>query len=353
MLYALKLAENGRGAVEPNPMVGAVIVRDGVLVGEGYHQRYGEAHAEVHALQQAGDAARGATLYVTLEPCCHFGKTPPCTDAVLRSGVNRVVVAMADPFPAVAGGGLSILQQAGLTIEVGVCDVESKLLNAPYLKRLQTGRPYVIAKWAMTLDGKIAARTGHSQWISGPESRAIVHTIRGQVDGILVGRGTLLSDDPHLVARPAGPRTATRIILTRSGELPLACRLLDTVTEAPILIISGSTSDRELLNHWRNRGAEVLILSEFTIPVLLDELGRRRMTNLLVEGGSAILGAFFDAEAIDAVWVFIAPKLVGGDRAIGPISGTGLTAIPSLASLRNRRIEQIGDDVLITGTLHD
>src|SRR5919197_3355884 len=207
MSRALELAERGRGFVEPNPLVGAVVVRDGRVVGEGWHRRYGEAHAEVNALAAAGEAARGATLYVTLEPCCHHGKTPPCTDAVLRAGVRRVVAAMADPFPQVAGQGVAQLRAAGVEVEVGVCEREARELNAPYLTLLAEGRPYVHAKWAMSLDGKIATRGGDSRWISGPASREVVHRLRGRVDAILVGAGTVRADDPLLTARPLGPRT--------------------------------------------------------------------------------------------------------------------------------------------------
>src|SRR5436305_1406899 len=205
MRRALELAERGRGFVEPNPLVGAVVVRDGSVVGEGWHRRYGEAHAEVNALAQAGEAARGATLYVTLEPCCHVGKTPPCTDAVLAAGISRVVAAMADPFPKVAGGGIARLRAAGVAVAVGLGESEARRLNAPYLKLLATGRPYVHAKWAMTLDGKIATRTGDSRWISNEASRRVVHAMRGRMDAILVGIGTALVDDPSLTAPPPRP----------------------------------------------------------------------------------------------------------------------------------------------------
>src|SRR5262249_38708583 len=224
MQLALELAERGRGAVEPNPLVGAVVVRDGRLVGEGWHQRYGEAHA----LAAAGAAAQGATLYVTLEPCCHYGKTPPCTEAVLRAGVGRVVAAMLDPFPPVSGQGVARLRAVGVTVEVGLGEAEARRLNAPYLKLLATGRPYVHAKWAMTLDGKICTRTGDSKWISGEASRRRVHELRGRMDAILVGIGTALADDPLLTARPPGPRIATRIVLDSRGRLPASAQLVRT-----------------------------------------------------------------------------------------------------------------------------
>src|SRR5713226_4734415 len=205
MSRAFDLAERGRGYVEPNPLVGAVVVRAEQVVGEGWHQRYGEAHAEINALAAAGEAARGATLYVTLEPCCHHGKTPPCTDAVLRAGIRRVVAAMTDPFPQVAGQGAALLRAAGVAVDIGTAEAEARRLNAPYLKLLATGRPYVHAKWAMTLDGKIATRTGDSKWISSEASRKPVHKLRGRMDAVIVGIGTALAEDPRLTARPPGP----------------------------------------------------------------------------------------------------------------------------------------------------
>lgn len=206
MRRALELAARGQGAVEPNPMVGCVIARGAEIIGEGFHRRFGQAHGEVEALQMAGDRAAGATLYVTLEPCCHHGKTPPCTKAVLAAGVARVVVAAGDPFPEVHGGGMAELRAAGLDVELGVLEDEARRLNAPYLKLIETGRPWIIAKWAMTLDGKIATATGDSRWISNAQSRETVHRLRGRMDAILAGRGTTAKDDPLLTARPPGPQ---------------------------------------------------------------------------------------------------------------------------------------------------
>jgi diaminohydroxyphosphoribosylaminopyrimidine deaminase/5-amino-6-(5-phosphoribosylamino)uracil reductase len=349
MRQALALAVRGRGAVEPNPMVGAVVLSaDSQLVGEGYHERFGGPHAEVIALAAAGEAARGGTLVVTLEPCCHHGKTPPCTDAVLRSGVRRVVVAMADPFPRVAGGGLKLLRDAGLDVIVGVCEAEARRLNAPYLKLLRTGKPWVIAKWAMTLDGKIATRAGDSKWISGEESRRRVHELRGRVDAVIVGRGTVVADDPSLTARPPGPRTATRVVLSASGELPERCRLRATAREVPVLVATGNESK---LAGWAADGAEVLELPAgdggVSVDALLTELGRRRMTNVLVEGGAGVLGAFLDARAADEVWAFVAPKLVGG---VGPspVGGRGVERIAEALQAAETTVERVGEDVLIT-----
>ena len=233
MNLALAEAERGRGAVEPNPMVGAVIVREGRVVGLGHHARFGGPHAEVMALRMPREAARGATLYVTLEPCCHHGKTPPCTEAILQAGVARVVAAIRDPFPSVDGGGLAILRSAGGRGRSRAAGWPAAELNAPYLKRVSTGLPYITAKWAMTLDGKTAVASGDSQWISSPGSRSLVHQLRGRMDAILVGIGTVLADDPQLTARPAGPRTAARIVLDSKASLPLNSRLVQTAHDSP------------------------------------------------------------------------------------------------------------------------
>ncbi len=348
MRRALALAARGIGAVEPNPMVGAVVLdAAGQVVGEGWHERFSEAHAEVNAFAMAGERAKGGTLFVTLEPCCHVGKTPPCTDAVLRSGVRRVVVAMADPFPKVAGGGLTVLREAGIDVTVGVCEWEAKQLNAPYLKLLATGRPWVHLKWAMSLDGKIATRTGDSRWISGEESRAIVHELRGRMDAIVVGAGTLRADDPLLTARPPGPRVATRIVLTRTGELPPDRRLLQTTRDAPVLVFAPKSAGSKLAP-WIAAGAEVVVGD--SILDLLDELGRRRFTNILVEGGAALTGSFLEAGAADEVHAFVAPLLVGGDGP-GPVAGVGVERIADALKLPHPSIRVLGSDLYVHGRL--
>jgi diaminohydroxyphosphoribosylaminopyrimidine deaminase/5-amino-6-(5-phosphoribosylamino)uracil reductase len=343
MARALALAERGRGHVEPNPLVGAVVVREGRAVGEGWHQRYGQAHAEVNALAAAGEAARGATLYVTLEPCCHFGKTPPCTDAVIDAGVSRVVAAMSDPFPQVAGRGAELLSRAGVAVEVGLCEAEARRLNAPYLKLLATGRPYVHAKWAMTLDGKIATRTGDSKWISNHASRHRVHELRGRVDAIVVGIGTVVADDPLLTARPPGPRTAVRVVLDHHGRTPPTSQLARTARETPVWVVTAGGPAPRL----GALGCEVLSLPD--VGALLDEMGRRRMTNILVEGGAGVLGSFLDAAEIDEAHVFIAPRLAGGAGAKSPIAGAGVERIAEAMVLTAWQVEMIEGDVLLHG----
>jgi diaminohydroxyphosphoribosylaminopyrimidine deaminase/5-amino-6-(5-phosphoribosylamino)uracil reductase len=344
--HALALAERGRGFVEPNPMVGAVVLdAAGQLAGEGWHQQFGGPHAEVFALAAAGERARGGTLVVTLEPCCHHGKTPPCTDAVLKAGIARVVAAMSDPFPKVAGGGLTILRSAGLDVSVGLCEPEAVALNAPYLKLLRTGRPWVHAKWAMTLDGKIATRTGDSKWISGEESRRRVHELRGRMDAILVGRGTVVADDPLLTARPSGPRVAARVVVSASGELPERCQLRATAREVPVIIY---TANAGKLAGWSADGAEVVSFASLSLDAVLADLGRRRFPNVLIEGGAGLLGSALDANAADEFHVFIAPKLIGGTAAPSPVGGTG-AAMADALGLDRVSFEPSGEDVYVHG----
>ncbi|MEM6654944.1 MAG: bifunctional diaminohydroxyphosphoribosylaminopyrimidine deaminase/5-amino-6-(5-phosphoribosylamino)uracil reductase RibD [Planctomycetota bacterium] len=354
MRRALELAAQGEGSVEPNPMVGCVVVQrsggEAVVVGEGWHERFGGEHAEVNALRQAGDAARGATAYVTLEPCRHQGKTPPCTGAVIAAGVRRVVVATPDPFAEVNGGGIAELRAAGVECQVGVAADEAQTLLAPYLKLIKTGRPWVIAKWAMTLDGKIAARDGSSQWISSPESRAIVHRLRGRVDAVVVGRGTAEADDPLLTARPPGPRVATRVVM---GVPPRGSKLVATIDDAPLIAFARDEASSDAAGWLVDRGAEVLVAKGSTdanrFAIALDELGRRRMTNVLVEGGAAVLGAAFDAGAVDEAHVFVAPKIVGGSAAPTPIAGDGLAPMADCLGVADWEATESGGDVYLRG----
>lgn len=353
MRLALAEAARGRGAVEPNPMVGASVVRDGVLVGLGHHACFGGPHAEVAALAAAAGSARSATLYVTLEPCCHHGKTPPCTDAVLAAGVSRVVAAVRDPFPRVAGGGIQRLREAGLTVEVGLEREAALRLNAPYFKRLLTGRPYVTAKWAMTLDGKTATASGDSRWISSARSRALVHQTRGCMDGILVGIGTALADDPELTARPPGPRRPVRIVLDSAARLPRESRLARSAREVPVWVAVNERAPADRCKTLRTLGCELLeFAGRGAIPVepLLDELGRRRLTNLLVEGGGHVLGAFFDAGAVDAVDAYVAPIIEGGTHGHHPALGAGCSLMAQTRRLDRHEISNIDGDIRIQGT---
>jgi diaminohydroxyphosphoribosylaminopyrimidine deaminase/5-amino-6-(5-phosphoribosylamino)uracil reductase len=348
MRHALALAARGRGCVEPNPMVGAVVLdAAGTVIGEGWHQKFGGPHAEVFALAEAGERARGGTLIVTLEPCCHHGKTPPCTDAVLAAGIARVVAAMADPFPKVAGGGLALLRAAGVQVECGLCEAEALALNAPYLKLLRTGKPWVHAKWAMTLDGKLATRTGDSKWISSEESRARVHALRGRVDAVLVGRGTVAADDPLLTARPAGARVPARVVVSASGALPERCQLRATARAVPVIVY---TDNPDRLVGWAADGAELVTLSEgVSIEGVLNDLGARRFTSVLVEGGAGLLGSVLDARAADEFHVFVAPKVAGGAGAPSPVAGRGADLVRDALALSRATVEVCGPDVYVRG----
>lgn len=373
MRRAISLAAQGQGYVEPNPMVGSVLVDDQLRVlGEGFHQRFGGPHAEVNALADFSanypdEAERRrlletATLYVTLEPCCHQGKTPPCSQLLIRSGVRRVVVALQDPFPRVSGGGLRELREAGVDVSVDLLADEVARLNAPFVTLMTKRRPYVHAKWAMTLDGKLATRERDSKWISSEASRAIVHQLRGRMDAILVGSGTAKADDPLLTARPAGPRTPLRIVLDSRGELALSSQLVRTARESPLLVaVSQSASPTNIAN-LKEAGAEVLVLgggvqssnvssNQPDLAKLLAELGRRSLTNLLVEGGSEVLGSFCDAQLIDEAHVFIAPKVAGGRDGISPVGGQGAALMSLAQQLSNPEIQIIEHDVYVRGMI--
>jgi diaminohydroxyphosphoribosylaminopyrimidine deaminase/5-amino-6-(5-phosphoribosylamino)uracil reductase len=388
MRRAIELAQQGIGFVEPNPAVGAVLVAaDRTLLGEGWHEKFGEPHAEVNAFsdfvkrhpnaETREQLAATATLFVTLEPCCHIGKTPPCTEAVLASGVRRVIIGLGDPSPHVDGGGIAQLEQAGLEVSVGLLEPEVRQLNAPFLKLTQTGLPYVHVKWAMTLDGKIATRTGSSQWISNEKSRAVVHELRGRMDAVIVGAGTARADDPCLTARPSGPRIATRIVVDSRAGLPLDSQLVRTAAKAPVLVAALNDAPSGNVEALRAVGVEVLLLESassrneaaladrLNLKALLSELGRRGMTNVLVEGGGGLLGSLFDlcsgerpedaAEAggrlIDEIHVFVAPKIAGGAEAIGPIGGFGLDRIPQSCQIDPLEIETLDGDVYVHGPL--
>jgi diaminohydroxyphosphoribosylaminopyrimidine deaminase/5-amino-6-(5-phosphoribosylamino)uracil reductase len=361
MRRALALARRGEGHVEPNPMVGAVIAAasgNGAgdsLVAEGWHAAYGGPHAEVAALVAAGTAARGGTLAVTLEPCCHHGKTPPCTAAIIAAGITRVVVGTRDPFPSVNGGGIDALRRAGIEVRVGVCEAEARRLIAPFRTLVEQQRPWLIAKWAMSLDGRVATAGGASRWISSEASREIVHQLRARMDGILCGIGTALADDPLLTARPAGPRQPLRIVLDSTARLPLESRLVRTARDVPVLVATGPDAPADRLRALEAAGCEVwqcLAASpRERLESLLAELGSRRLTNVLVEGGPTVLGSLADAQAIDEVWTFIAPTIIGGAAAPSPIAGIGIASLASAASIEVEQTDHPGGDLFIRGAV--
>ena len=356
MRRALNLARQGEGYVEPNPMVGCVIIQEDSIVGEGWHRAFGKCHAEVEAIANAGSSARGGTLIVTLEPCCHHGKTPPCTAAILAAEIQRVVVAVADPFPKVSGGGIKLLRDAGIEVQVGLEEDAAQQLVAPYRKLVTQAKPWIIAKWAMTLDGKVATRSGDSKWITNPSSRAIAHQLRGRVDAIVVGSRTARVDDPLLTARPAGPRTAVRIVLDSSGSSLLpSSQLVQTAAELPTLVVTHDEPPGAARNTLEAAGCEVLTISAGSraeqLDLLLTELGQRRMTNILIEGGGDLLGAAFDARIIDEVHAFIAPKLLGGAAAKTPLAGHGRELVGDASLLESLECEEVDGDIYLHGRL--
>ncbi len=352
MHEALALARRGVGTASPNPMVGAVVVVDGRIVGRGYHPRAGDPHAEVFALRDAADRAQGATLYVTLEPCAHRGRTPPCTEAIIGAGIGRVVTAMEDPDHQVRGRGLRRLADAGIETSVGIAEGEARQLNEAYIKHRTTGLPFVTVKWAMTLDGRIATRSGESRWISGEASRALVHRIRAGTDAILAGIGTVLRDDPALTARaPDAARSPRRIVLDSTLRLPLGARVL-AQDGTPVIVATTSRARTAARAALEARGIEVLVADgpdgRVDLTALLRELGRRDILSLLVEGGGTVHGAFMDTGLVDKVLAFIGPQIVGGP-APHPVGGVGIEALARAWRLGRVILRQLDDDVLIEG----
>ena len=356
MRRTLDLATRGLGRVEPNPIVGAVVVQGERVVGEGWHARFGGPHAEVVALEQAGPAARGAELFVSLEPCCHHGKTPPCTDAILSAGVRRVVAAVRDPFPEVAGRGLKVLSQAGVEVRVDVLATEARHANAAFFKRQATGLPLVIAKWAMSLDGCLAPPPGAGRWISCPASRRRVHELRRISDAVLVGAGTARADRPSLTVREVEPLAErgqpTRVVLDGRLSLDPAAEPVRSAREAPVLLYTTEAALRResaRADALRRAGAELVAVAETADGVAPDavvqDLGARGMSRVLIEGGAKVLGSFFAAGLVDRVLVFISPKVLGGG---GAASAGGAPAAPAV-DLKDIRLSRVGPDILIEG----
>jgi diaminohydroxyphosphoribosylaminopyrimidine deaminase/5-amino-6-(5-phosphoribosylamino)uracil reductase len=358
MQRALELAAQARGRTSPNPMVGAVIVRAGRVVGEGYHRQAGTPHAEVHALRAAGDLARGATLYVNLEPCNHQGRTPPCTEALIAAGIAEVHMAMLDPNPLVNGQGRARLEAAGIRTVVGECAEPARELNEAFVTYITAGRPFVIGKFAASLDGKIATRTGESRWITGEAARLRGHELRDTVDAILVGAATVIADDPLLTTRRPGRevRHPLRVVLDSRGRVPLEARVLDPALPAKTLLAATAALPAERRAALESRGVEVLVLpadaqGRVDLAALLETLGRRQVTSLLVEGGGTVLASFFQAGLVDKVVAFLAPLVIGGQEAPSAVSGTGVAHLADAARLERVQVERVGEDVLVTGYL--
>ena len=358
----LELAERGRGTVSPNPVVGAVVVRDAVVLGEGHHARLGDLHAEVAALadcRERGHDPAGATMYVSLEPCAHHGRQPPCTDAILAAGIARVLIASEDPSPKASGRGPGILRDEGVEVEFadGAEAAAARLANQAFRKHARTGRPLVRLKAALSLDGYTATGSGDSRWISGPESRALVHRWRSESDAVAVGIGTALADDPLLTARDSGleeVRQPARVVFDSGARLPLTSKLVGSIGEAPLYVIARTGASRERIEVLTGAGAEVIEVAanrEPTVAAALDELGRREMSSLLLEGGAKLAGAFLDAGEVDELALFIAPLILGGGRPLA--AGHGATAIAEAQRPLATEWRQSGEDMLVRARLRE
>ncbi len=353
MKLALDLAGSAKGKTNPNPIVGAVIVKDGVIAGTGIHRKAGEPHAEVHAFKMAGEYAKGGTLYVTLEPCSHYGKTPPCANLVKESGIKRVVVAMEDPNPEVAGRGIALLKEAGIEVEVGILEKEARRLNERFIHNMTTGRPFVLSKFAMTLDGKLATHTGHSKWITGEESRHSVHLLRNEVDAILVGIGTVLADNPSLTTRlpEGGGKNPVRIILDSELRVPLDSHVLQ-VEEARTVIVTHENASLEKIASLSERGVEFIMVPKteagLDLEILMAELYKKGITDVLLEGGSEVNASFLRAGLIDKYLIYVAPKLLGGRNSLTPFSGDDVDQMDEALDVSISHVDTFGEDIRIT-----
>ncbi|RKY57306.1 MAG: bifunctional diaminohydroxyphosphoribosylaminopyrimidine deaminase/5-amino-6-(5-phosphoribosylamino)uracil reductase RibD [Candidatus Latescibacterota bacterium] len=346
MKLALRLARKGLGSTHPNPMVGALVVRDGKVVGRGWHRRPGEPHAEVVALREAGDSARGATMYVTLEPCVHYGRTPPCVDRILEAGVSRVICATVDPNPLVDGRGIGKLRDAGVEVEVGVLEDEAKELNRAYFKYITTGRPFVTLKWAQTLDGRIATSSGDSRWITGEGARKHAHRLRAEADAVVVGVGTVLADDPQLTVRLTKGRDPLRVVLDSELRTPPTAKVLSGGRAVLATTERASPERRKVLEE---AGAEVWVLPErdgrVDLEALLAKLAGEGRISVLVEGGREVLTSFLRRGMCDRIVIFLAPKLLG--EGIDALGDLGIDRISDALSLRILRTRRFGEDICL------
>jgi diaminohydroxyphosphoribosylaminopyrimidine deaminase/5-amino-6-(5-phosphoribosylamino)uracil reductase len=357
MGQALSLARLALGQASPNPAVGAVVVKKRTVVGQGYTQPPGSHHAEVLALKQAGEAARGGVMYVTLEPCAHYGRTPPCTEAIVSAGIKRVHMAMLDPNPIVSGRGKSELEQNGITTYLGEDAEEAREINEAYIKFITTGLPFVTAKFAISLDGKIATRKGNSRWISGPESRKYVHCLRYTSDAIMAGANTIIADDPHLTTRCSGGKGGTthkqplRVIVDGEGRTPLTARVFNEPGQT--LVALGRAAKPKERVAFTRAGAEIVELpaaeGQVDLGKLMEELGKRQITSVLVEGGGILLGSLFDQGLVDKVIAFIAPIIIGGAEAKTAVAGRGVDKVAESFRLERLQVARLGDDLMVSG----
>jgi len=359
MRLALRLAKKGMGRTSPNPLVGAIVVKGKTIVGRGYHHRAGEPHAEVLALRQAGRKARGATLYLNLEPCAHFGKTPPCTQAILAAGIRRVVAGMKDPNPVVSGRGIKQLRRGGVTVDVGILREECQELNGPFSKFITTGNPFVTLKAAISLDGKVATRSGDSRWVSSQASRNYVHRLRQAMDAVMVGIGTVLKDDPLLTVRlPGGkkPHQPLRVVVDSRLRIPLHSQLVRTARFYPTLVATTRAASSSRRKWLAQANVEVLILENnaqghVSLKALMKELARRSVVSVLLEGGSTLTASAVREEVVDRLLFFLAPKIIGGERAPGVVGGEGILRLKDAKRVKILKVRRMGPDFLIEGAM--
>lgn len=359
MRLALELAKKAEGLTNPNPAVGAVVVRDGVVVGKGYHKRCGLPHAEVCALKSAGPRSRGATLYVTMEPCDHTGRTGPCTDAIVAGGIRRVVIGAKDPNPVTNGRGIRRLKSRGIRTEVGILGDAARALNRPFAKHITTGLPYLTIKMAQSLDGKIATKTGDSKWISSDASRRFVHVLRGKVDGVMVGVGTVLRDDPLLLSKTSRMRQPARIIVDSALRTPPAAKVLSGISaKRPVFIATTRSVDPRraaIARRLEAKGARILycasVRGRVALRPLLGALGELGMMHILAEGGGEIVASLLENGLADELVFFVAPKIVGGRQAVTSVEGSGVSTVADALALKNVTTARFGDDILIRAEL--
>jgi diaminohydroxyphosphoribosylaminopyrimidine deaminase/5-amino-6-(5-phosphoribosylamino)uracil reductase len=351
MRLALSLAKKGEGKVSPNPMVGAVLTKNGTLIAQGYHRYFGGPHAEVEAMEKARAKAKGATLYVSLEPCSHWGKTPPCTQKIIKAGIKKVIAATLDPNPVNSGKGIEELQKGGIKTEVGILKEEAEKVNEAFFKFMKKRIPFVTVKAAASLDGKIATYKGESKWITSEKSRRFAHRLRDRVDAVLVGVNTIISDDPSLL--PTSKRNFTRIVLDSSLRIPLEARALQDLDKADTIIFTTLQSDKDKLQQLKKKGIKVAMVGEEDRKVSLEEvlkkLGQLEIMNLLVEGGGEIIGSFFEKRSVDKIFLFLAPRIIGGRRALTWVEGKGVNFLKETPFVEINSVKKVGGDLLVEG----
>jgi len=358
MRLALDLARKAEGQTNPNPVVGAVLVKSGEVVAKGYHKKAGLPHAEIIALRKAGGKARGADLYVNLEPCCHHGRTPPCTEAIIAAGIKRVILGIRDPNRLVSGRGIRFLRNQGVEVVTGVLKRDCEKINESFIKYITTGRPWVILKSAFSLDGKIATRTGDSRWITGSKARAYAHRLRSKVDAVLVGAETVRVDDPQLTVRPKkkGMHNPVRIIVAGKNTISISAKIFNNAHKERVIYAASASLSSARKKKLKEIGVEVLLVKhkkeQVDLPLLMDKLGEMEITSIMIEGGSEISGNALKEKLIDKVICFLAPKIIGGKNAPGPVGGQGIAKLKDSIQIKEMSVEKLGNDLVIEGNIH-